>query len=55
MCRSRQCKSAFIKSPAGQEIQKKLWEETIAEIGTLTPLPAVNVPISAIVSSHSFF
>ncbi|CAG8908829.1 unnamed protein product [Penicillium egyptiacum] len=32
--------SVFIKSPAGQEIQKKLWEETIAEIGTVTPLPA---------------
>ncbi|KAJ5490654.1 Short-chain dehydrogenase/reductase SDR [Penicillium expansum] len=33
-------KSAFIQSPAGQEIQKKLWQETIAEIGTLTTLPA---------------
>ncbi|OQE41033.1 hypothetical protein PENCOP_c005G08551 [Penicillium coprophilum] len=33
-------KGAFIQSPAGQEIQKKLWEETIAEIGQLTTLPA---------------
>ncbi|KAJ5827856.1 Short-chain dehydrogenase/reductase SDR [Penicillium robsamsonii] len=32
-------KGAFIQSPAGQEIQKKLWKETIAEIGKLTALP----------------
>ncbi|EKV11534.1 Short-chain dehydrogenase/reductase SDR [Penicillium digitatum] len=33
-------KTAFIQSPVGQEIQKKLWEETIAEMGRLTTLPA---------------
>ncbi|KAJ5951555.1 Short-chain dehydrogenase/reductase SDR [Penicillium vulpinum] len=32
-------KGAFIQSPAGQEIQKKLWDETIAEMGKLTTLP----------------
>lgn len=32
--------TAFIQSPVGQEIQKKLWEETIAEMGTLTTLPS---------------
>ncbi|KAJ6032758.1 hypothetical protein N7540_003490 [Penicillium herquei] len=32
-------KAAFIRSQAGQEIQKKLWEETMAEISTLTTLP----------------
>ncbi|KAJ5708758.1 hypothetical protein N7488_008559 [Penicillium malachiteum] len=29
----------FIQSPAGQKIQKKLWEETMAEMSTLTTLP----------------
>jgi hypothetical protein len=33
-------KAAFIKSPAGQEIQSKLWAETIAEMKTLVDLPA---------------
>ena len=32
-------KAAFIKSPAGQEIQSKLWAETIAEMKTLVDLP----------------
>lgn len=32
-------KAAFIKSPAGQEIQRKLWAETIAETKGLVDLP----------------
>ncbi|KAJ5910495.1 hypothetical protein N7504_005138 [Penicillium tannophilum] len=33
-------KSAFIQSAKGQEIQKKLWEGTVAEMNQLTTLPA---------------
>ncbi|KAJ5537721.1 hypothetical protein N7494_007200 [Penicillium frequentans] len=33
-------KSAFIQSAKGQEIQKKLWEGTVAEMNKLTTLPA---------------
>lgn len=32
-------KAAFIKSPTGQEIQSKLWAETIAEMKGLVDLP----------------
>ncbi|CAI7587229.1 unnamed protein product [Penicillium pancosmium] len=32
-------KSRYISSPAGQEAQKKLWGETIAEMSKLTSLP----------------
>ncbi|EAW09505.1 uncharacterized protein ACLA_037100 [Aspergillus clavatus NRRL 1] len=32
-------KAAFVKSAAGQEIQRKLWEETVAEMSQLTTLP----------------
>ncbi|GKZ39673.1 hypothetical protein AbraIFM66950_000890 [Aspergillus brasiliensis] len=32
-------KSATVTSPMGQEIQKKLWDETIVEVGKLTTLP----------------
>jgi len=31
--------NAYVSSPAGQEVQKKLWDETIAEISQLTTLP----------------
>ncbi|KAL4967235.1 uncharacterized protein BDV14DRAFT_207684 [Aspergillus stella-maris] len=33
-------KTAYIVSPAGQEVQGKLWEETIKEMNKLTSLPA---------------
>ncbi|KAJ0423206.1 hypothetical protein BJY00DRAFT_321900 [Aspergillus carlsbadensis] len=33
-------KAPYIMSSAGQEVQKKLWEETVAEMGRLTTLPA---------------
>ncbi|KAL4747431.1 hypothetical protein BDW72DRAFT_182694 [Aspergillus terricola var. indicus] len=33
----------FIKSSAGQELQKRLWKETIEEIATLTKLPSAFV------------
>jgi hypothetical protein len=29
----------YISSSAGQEVQKKLWEETVAELSRLTTLP----------------
>ncbi|OJJ67829.1 hypothetical protein ASPBRDRAFT_134694 [Aspergillus brasiliensis CBS 101740] len=32
-------KSPIVTSPMGQEIQKKLWEETISELSKLTTLP----------------
>ncbi|EED18014.1 short-chain dehydrogenase/reductase family protein, putative [Talaromyces stipitatus ATCC 10500] len=31
--------SQYISSPAGQEVQKKIWEETIEELSRLTTLP----------------
>ncbi|QKX54305.1 uncharacterized protein TRUGW13939_01391 [Talaromyces rugulosus] len=33
-------KGTYIKSPEGQEVQKKLWDETIVELRKLTTLPA---------------
>jgi hypothetical protein len=32
-------KTAFIKSPAGEQVKSKLWAETIAEMKTLVDLP----------------
>jgi hypothetical protein len=34
-------KAPYIVSAAGQQVQRKLWEETIAEMGRLITLPAV--------------
>jgi hypothetical protein len=34
-------KAPYILSPAGEEVQGKLWEETIAEMSKLTTLPAL--------------
>lgn len=31
--------SEYVSSAAGQEVQKKLWEETMAELSELTTLP----------------
>jgi hypothetical protein len=33
----------FIKSSAGQELQKRLWKETVEEMATLTELPSAFV------------
>lgn len=30
----------YVSSAAGQEVQKKLWEETLAELSQLTTLPS---------------
>ncbi|KAL3459025.1 hypothetical protein BJX64DRAFT_291568 [Aspergillus heterothallicus] len=32
--------STYIKSAEGQEVQKRVWDETVAEMGRLTTLPA---------------
>jgi hypothetical protein len=34
-------KAPYIMSAAGQDVQRKLWEETIAEMSRLIKLPAV--------------